>query len=70
MNMKKANLTAKRKKRKKCKYKNQIIFFIEPDNKKRTLKVCSARTGKRIKLNEQEAHFLADALTRQIREWR
>ena len=58
------------KSRKTNKEQRKFVLFLEPNNRKKTLGIVVARTGKRIKLNETEAHFLADALTRQIREWR
>ena len=62
-----ANLTAKPKKHK---GKNKFMFCLEPDNAKRTLKVSSARTGKRVKYNKMEILCLAAALNRQIWEWK
>ena len=65
------NLTSKKVKDKKAfKEQRKFVLFLEPNNKKRTLGIVIARTGKRIKLNEMETHFLADALNRQCHEWR
>ena len=48
---------------------SMIVLFVEVDDQKRKVKISFPNDSRRITLDETEARFLADALTRQIHEW-